>query len=327
MLAELDHSPPVARWTEEDEIPPAKSLFGWRSLREPGVYLDVTRREYDTCSALNQSTMKRFLANPEDFQFETAIRDQPGNTALFRDDDDKDSDAMRWGRLFEAMLLDPETWRQDFAILTPAIEQGLLSEAKRKGSKATSFSRQLSTYQAWKREHEAAGWTIITREEQDTAEFAAEHARKDPRIAEALAGGKHNVALVWQHEPTGLMLKALIDLLPEAGAILDVKTARETDERSFGRQVLELSYHLQAAWYLAGWEALGDDVRKKCGWIVTKNNRPWRSTVYLADKWLESGRNMMEDGLHRWEAWLDSGKQYQPPLGWPTLTMPAWANK
>lgn len=329
MLAELDNAPPVARWTDDDDIPPAKSAMGWRDLdqRGPGVYLDVTRAEYDRCSALNQSTLKRFLANQDDYCFETAILQEPGNTALFRDED-KDTDSMRWGRLFEAMLLEPETWRQEFAILTPAVERCLLSDAQKKGSKAKSFSKQLSTYQDWRRNYEQAGWAIISREEQDTASFAVEHARKDSRIAEALAGGRHNVALVWRHEATGLMLKALIDLLPEAGAILDIKTARETDERSFGRAVIDLGYDFQACWYLAGWRALGDDEKDAWGWIVTKNSRPWRSTVYMADAaWLERGRIMMEDGLQRWKAWLDSGGKYQPPLGWPTLTMPAWANK
>ena len=69
-------------------------------------------------------------------------------------------------------------------------------------------------------------------------------------------------SLFWRDEPTGVMLRARFDWLPESVkghrlVIPDYKSAASIDDESIAKAIQNFGYHTQADWYSAGAAALG----------------------------------------------------------------------
>ena len=216
---------------------------------KPGIYYDLSREEYDEVPAVNKSTLWKFWQNPRAFEL--------GGKAF------KDSDAMRWGRLFESVLFGEEL--QEFTVLTSAKRDELLAKAQeRQGAKASKkFSKNLTEYRQWKDEKEKAGQTIISEWCLSQVNAAVDEMRAEPSCRALLnVPFKTQVAVVWNDPTTGLLCKGLIDMATEGDqARTDVKTttaianaSRETAPWKFRNQVRDLGYHVQAYAYLQGWK-------------------------------------------------------------------------
>lgn len=69
-------------------------------------------------------------------------------------------------------------------------------------------------------------------------------------------------SLFWRDEPTGVMLRARLDWLPEVAkgqrlVIPDYKSAASIDDESIGKAIQNFGYHTQDRWYCSGAQALG----------------------------------------------------------------------
>jgi len=215
----------------------------------PGIYYDLSRAEYDAIPGVNKSTLWKFWQNPRAFELAGKVF--------------KDSDPMRWGRLFESVLFGEDL--SEFVVLTKAKRDELLAQAQeRQGKKASSkFSKNLTEYRQWKEEQEQAGLTIISEWTLSQVNAAVDEMREEPSCA-ALLGVpfRTQVAVVWNDPATGLLCKGLIDMVTEGDqALADIKTtsaiataSRLTAPWKFRNQVRDLGYHVQAYAYLAGWK-------------------------------------------------------------------------
>lgn len=300
----------------QDEMPPEPYVVelalsmqrGGKTIQQPGIYPGISRADYDEIPALNKSTLWRFAQDPEDFVLGIRIaKSWPAPKT--------DSAAMRWGRLYEWLLLTPDTFPEQYKVLTVRLKENFLWRAnwRQKAEKARRtrrFSKRLPEYLKWEHDHLEAGWEIVTREEERTARTAVTIARATPLVEQTLAHGQAGVALVWLDEATGMLLKGLVDWVPSGiPALIDIKTAFDKSERGFRRAVRDFGYYVQNAWYLAGWNALNpEDQRDAWGWIVTSNKRPWRSTTYLAPySDIDAGAQWMRRWLPLWQEWQDAG--------------------
>ena len=108
-----------------------------------------------------------------------------------------------------------------------------------------------------------AGHVPLLTHEHDQVQAMAAAIREHP-IAGPLFNPEHGtpeVSLFWRDTPTGVMCRARIDWLPHQRPgrtiIVDYKTCRTGDLDGLSRAVHDHGYHFQAAWYLAGAQALG----------------------------------------------------------------------
>lgn len=165
---------------------------------------------YDDLPGLNWSLLKLIEHSPARFDY--ARRNQR-----------PDSDVFRRGRLLHALVLEPATVHDRFAVW-PRRRQG----------------------KEWERfEGLNAGKTIVTEKQYDDANSAAAAVRE---VWRPEPGALLERPLVWQDD--GVAMKARLDCLDSA--VTELKTTRSTAHDAFTRQSWGLGYHCQLAHYTAG---------------------------------------------------------------------------
>ena len=126
---------------------------------------------------------------------------------------------------------------------------------------------------------------ILTRTENEQVTAAVEGVYDNPNARRYLdAEGDCELSMFWVDEGTGLYMKGRLDKLlttKETAAVVDLKKTRSPSARRFGAQAFQLGYHIKAAIYVSGFQAL-TGVRPKFKWIAIESKGPFESAVYRA---------------------------------------------
>jgi exodeoxyribonuclease VIII len=97
--------------------------------------------------------------------------------------------------------------------------------------------------------------------------------------------------MLW--EQYGLPCKARVDYLV-GDVIFDLKTCQDASPEGFARQIGAFQYHLQAAHYAAGYEAINGKPLDRFCFIAVESEPPYATGVYVIDSvGLQSGRAFM----------------------------------
>lgn len=144
--------------------------------------------------------------------------------------------------------------------------------------------------------------------------------------------GRPEQSLFWQHERTGIPLRARLDWLPEMKTgrpiIADYKTADSAEPAKFAKAAADYGYHQQCAWYTDGLAALYG-VLPSFMFVVQEKQPPYLvSVVELAPEAVRIGRARNERAIDIYRACVKNGE-------WPGYTddepaqimLPAWADK
>ena len=133
---------------------------------------------------------------------------------------------------------------------------------------------------------------------------------------------------IWNDELTGLKCKGLIDsYAPSLDNVNDLKTTSDASPREFERSIFRYGYHRQAAFYLDGMKALGENVEHYTI-IAVENKAPYAVAVYrLRDEVIDLGRRENEKLLNLYERCQRSGEWPAYPLEVLDIGIPAWAVK
>ncbi len=252
-----------------------QGVASWvEAMQSPGIYTNVPRAAYNQLSHLNKSTLWSWWQNP--------------STYLSRQRKDP-SDAMKWGILFEQLLLETTESEQmsGFAILTEAKKAEILAAAneRQKGKKSSKFSRALTEYKEWAETLEQDGTTLISEWTLNQCKQAVRDLYQDPSIAALFqCGRKQQVVVVWQDPSTGIMCKGLVDVAFDGdSALTDIKTtasivnaSRGSAPYKFRNQARELGYHVQAHAYLTGWRLAQEQSGKR---VEDHTRYHWRFIV------------------------------------------------
>jgi hypothetical protein len=130
------------------------------------------------------------------------------------------------------------------------------------------------TGKGWKEyKAENADSIITTTEEMDKVGRMAASVRRNAQCAELIAGCDCEQVLQWEDAAYG-PARAKADAI-KAGVVIDVKTSRTIDQRSFERQALALGYDLQVGWYLEGAEKCGYGSNGDFWLIVVESSPPF----------------------------------------------------
>lgn len=217
---------------------------------------------YEDLPGVNWSTLKTMERSPLHYQHRL-------------ENSGADTDAFRLGRAAHRAILEPQLLED-----TVVAWEG----ARRAGKE----------WEGFKIEH--AGKDIISLAERDLVAGMAAAVHCHP-AAQALLAGPCLVehAHQWVDERTGIECKCRLDLVRiSTSQMVEIKTARASDPRSFGRAAATYRYHGQVAFYHDGYGFSGDPMI-----IVVESAAPHDVVVYNAAGMLEPGRALYRHLLSR----------------------------
>lgn len=189
-----------------------------------------------------------------------------------------DTDALRFGRLFEDLIQKGSIDLSGYA-------------AKPAGMNLGSVDGR-----AWKKEQMAAGREIIDSADLDAMEHMAVSVRESEIALELIRASREQVTLTCHYEGT-ISLQARPDWLCVDGSpllgfrplSLDLKTTSSLNKLASGRGVLDLGYHCQAAMvrHIMRENGMADSSHLL---LACEKAAPFRvQTIEIPEEWLDAG--------------------------------------
>lgn len=161
--------------------------------------------------------------------------------------------------------------------------------------------------QQWRTLSEAAGLIVVSRDDLAEINQAVERVYACPEAREIIEAADTEVTLIWE-DATGFSCKARLDLVPRGPLLADLKTCGDASESGFERHAWDMGYHIQAAWYLIGWDNCGDDFRNEFRFIAYERGVGLVKVHRVADRLLEVGREQALAAFERFKKATLSGE-------------------
>lgn len=269
------------------------------ALPTHGIYPDIPHDDYHSHPAISKSGLDR-------------IEQSPAHYRAYLSGEDKDTDALRFGRLCHMAILEPERFGID-AVVAPAINRC---------TKAGKVE-----WDKWQKLH--LGCEII----KDDAEAETLRRIQESVLSHKTAGqllsyqGQAEVSAFWTDVETGIACRCRPDKVLGGGVIVDLKSARNASPRGFAKAVADHRYHVQQAFYLDGFTLAGGYADTFI-FVAFEKKPPFAVCCHqLQPEDLEAGRAAYHRNLETlarcrtenvWPAYADDIVQ---------ITLPAWARK
>jgi len=139
-------------------------------------------------------------------------------------------------------------------------------------------------------QEKADGKTVINEEQFELIKGMNETISTHETAKSMLTGGESEFSYFTKDEETGLTLKCRPDHVNK-DALIDLKTARDASYKGFQKACGNLSYHVQAAFYLDVYNKANGTNLKEFYFIVVENTAPFAVAVYHLDELaIEHGR-------------------------------------
>jgi exodeoxyribonuclease VIII len=194
---------------------------------KPGLYLDLSNKEYHTGPGISKSGLDLIAANPSAFKWQK-------NAPV-----DKDKlAALDMGTALHCIMLEPEEFADRFII-------------------APEFNRRTTAGKADKKEFLAncanTSKTVMTAEEGKALDIMRDSAMAHPTVRWLFEQeGNNEVSIFWEDDETAELCRVRPDrMLKDQPVIVDVKKVADMDR--FDRHVEEFRYHVQDAMYCEGY--------------------------------------------------------------------------
>lgn len=207
-----------------------------------GIYFDLSNEDYHNDPAISCSGVKYLLESPRKYWWNSPLN--PNKEPL-------DTKALRLGRLYHTLLLEPEKFQDEFLVLP-------------KGVQTKTFLKENGLT-----EEDVKSKTQLREDDIVEAKKAIKEINQDPFYNDWFAGGYAEVSIFWKDEETGLMCRCRFDYLNKKFAT-DYKSTQDISDVT--KSVSNYAYNLQPAIYLRGLASLvadenifisGNDEQKK----------------------------------------------------------------
>lgn len=268
------------------------------------IKLGMSDAEYDKLPGLRASLLTKGRETMADFRW---AEDHPRDP----------SQAMIIGQALHKLILQPDEFPKHFARAP--------SEEKRKAADKAAWA-----------EMEARGLWPIRKDDWDNIHRMRDAVVKHETARELLALPALREAVVtWEDEKTGIPCKAKLDVWVKSGfkdpwtqqeypCVIDLKTSRNPTERDFAMAMWNFGYHIQAAHYLAGADAVASAPRKWV-FIVVRNEPPHLVKVYdFHESGIDFGRTERDQIMAQLKEAKDSGLWPGYPPGIDSINLPHW---
>lgn len=265
------------------------------------IVLGMSASDYHAHPAVSKSQLDELARSPAHFRArldgERVITETP---------------AMRLGTALHCAVLEPERFAFEY-VGAPDFGDGRTKAAKE--AKA-----------AFEAEHE--GRLVLSADEHAAvlgmSGSIAAHKTPSVLLGRSL---RREASVFWTDAETGIACRARPDVLSDDGRIIvDLKTTDDASPGAFERSIAKWRYHVQAAFYSDGVEAVRGEPVEAFVFIVVERTPPYACGFYVLDEdALSVGRLDYRDKLttladcraaNRWPGYGDIIK---------TVSLPAWA--
>lgn len=195
---------------------------------EDGVY-DITNEEYHASAGVSRSQLMLLDKSPYHFWYETmsgeAKKKEP-------------TPAMIIGSAFHTLLLEPEKFNQEYAILHK------IDRRTTKGKEEyAAFEEMVGTK------------TILSEDQFADLRVMVDNIKKHDIVQTLLDDAVFEKSIYWTDEETGLQFKARPDIWSPK-MVVDLKTTQDANINAFMRSSMNYGYYLQAGMMLEACRAL-----------------------------------------------------------------------
>lgn len=246
-----------------------------------GLYPGLSRAEYERIAGANASMLEHFERSAAHARQQMLHPRKP--TA-----------AMELGTAFHCAVLEPERFSREYV-------------ATIKVDRRTNEGKK-----AWKEFEEAhPGATVMDADDFMTVQKMRDAVWRHPIAKQLLGGLGHNeVGVVFEHGPTGVLCKGLMDRIATFDNwtwIIDLKKTTDASRDEFRWSIKRYHYGAKAAFYLDGCSTVAPRQRRFL-WIAVEDEPPYEVALYEPDEdALRAGRIKYEKWLRLYEEVVRTG--------------------
>jgi hypothetical protein len=221
-------------------------------------------------------------------------------------------------RPFPQLAIVPETY------VVPADYKGGLRDPK--PGDVEPWNRRRKFCKQWREQQEAAGLLVVEQTDLDEINRAVDAVAKCPEALEILRDSATEVTLIWE-DADGFQCKARLDIVPFHSFLGDLKTCADASPEGFKKHAWDMGYHIQAAWYVLGWEIAGVGPKPGFRFIAYERGVGLVKVHRATSDFLRIGTEHAMAAFERFKACTESGRWdgYEPGLA--DLDVPRWARK
>jgi len=236
---------------------------------------------------------------------------------------------MQLGSLIHQRILEPSQPLPALAIV-PLVyalteECPTVKAKKAKAGDVVDWNPRTKYAQNWVRQQEASGLIVVTDDDMFEIDRCVDRVMAHPEARELLEGADTEVTIRWE-TTCGTQCKARLDMVPRGSFLGDLKTTDDASQRGFERKCLSMGYHLQAAFYLDGWEAMGDRPFTGFRFIAYERETGLVSVNQMSAELIAEGRIAYEAALEKFIAATRTGIWPAYP-GLQTIDVPRWKRR
>lgn len=205
-----------------------------------------------------------------------------------KNEQQKESAALKMGTLIHTSILEPENIDKNYAVLTEKLD----ARTKMGKEKKELF------------EKENEGKIVLTLDEFLISQEIKKRIASNAFVKSMMKNGKSEMSMFWEYKDT--QLKGRADFITE-NLILDVKTTQDASEKVFTRSIYKYKYHMQAAMYVDGYEAVTGN---KIPFVILaiEKEPPFDFSLFLMDDaFLDHGRILYNEALNIYKSCVDTG--------------------
>jgi hypothetical protein len=223
------------------------------------------------------------------------------------------TDAMRWGSMFHSFILEPEVFNKSYAVLEEKIDK------RTKEGKAI--------WEEWQAAHPFQE----TIDKPTMTELVAmrDSIYSHPAAQKYLTGGIAEQCMFW--ERNGILCKARPDYIvqtDEGVLLVDLKTTKDARMDEFARACWSYRYHVQAPYYMDGYEIITGEQPLGFLFIAIEKAKPYPTAAYLANEaMVEQGRREYISDLDVYAECLAKDEWPGYPTGVIDLLLPRWTQE
>lgn len=261
-----------------------------------GLVQGVSNEDYHAAPGVSKSGLDRLARSPAHY------------LAYLREDR-RETPALRLGRLIHSAILEPDS-------LALAIAPDCDKRTKAGKEAWAGFERQ------------AAGCQIVTADEAEQVRRMRDAVYTHPAARRLLfAPGVAEASGWWFDQTSGELCRCRPDYWREDGILVDLKTTEDAGS-AFAKSCANYRYHVQAAFYSDGVEAVTGESPAGFVFVCVEKAPPYAVAVYsLAPMDVELGRAIYQRNLmtlaeckisHQWPAYPETIQ---------VLSLPGWATQ
>jgi len=220
------------------------------------------------------------------------------------------TEAMRMGTLVHKIVLEPDSFGDEFVVV-PKVDR--------------RTAQGKSDWAAF--EIASEGKDLVNQDEWEQLQAISRAVWAHPS-AGRLLGELRDVeaSIFWTDPETGVECRCRPDGILNNGVIVDVKTTKDAQPDEFLRSIVKYRYHVQAAYYGDGYQAVFGKAPKGFAFIAVEPAPPHLVAVYVASsEMVLRGRGAYQADLGTYARCVETGE-------WPGLStepiildLPKWA--